>query len=50
MKTLVTMLSEALNSEQVNEANELSKGLLARLPLRVDFEDQLGKKPHREIF
>lgn len=43
MKTLVTMLSEALNSEQVNEENELSKGLLSRLPLRVDFEDQLGK-------
>jgi hypothetical protein len=43
MKTLVTMLSEALNDKQVNEANELSKVLLARLPRRVDFDEHITK-------
>ena len=43
MKNLVTMLSEAFNGEQVNEANELSKVLLGRLPRRVDFDEHLTR-------
>lgn len=43
MKNLVTMLSEALNGEQINEANELSKVLLGNLPIRRQFSDMIRK-------
>lgn len=43
MKNLVTMLLEALNGEQVNEANELSKVLLGNLPIRRNFSDMISK-------